>query len=319
VLPEDKDNDEGFADDLSATWDAMEAGEDRSSILEQEPVGESPEATASHLRDALGRFTRKIDEALGPEEQAEPSSSVSAPQHWSQADQEAFNALPAELKPLYLEKAKLLESGWNRKFEEIAGERKAYESLFGPNDVQQLEEAGLTKPQYISRLVSVARQLEADPENTIRFLAEQYGVDLGGDMYADAGMAERQAAERQVAEQRLAREWFAFQQEFRVPDSLRQPMGIYLALNPQKPGETERQALVRAFEQSKWSDPHIRTSILEAEVQSRTAESRRKADLAKAKAVGRTVTSKTMPGMNSHVPGNSWREELERNWDRANT
>jgi hypothetical protein len=64
----------------------------------------------------------------------------------------------------------------------------------------------------------------------------------------------------------------------------------------------------------KWTDPSIR----EADARARDAERQRKADLAKAKSVGRVVKSKTMPGMNSPEPGETWRSELERQWDLVN-
>ena len=73
---------EGFTEDLSSTWDAMEFGEPEA-IEAVEPDGSYETADAD-----------------------ESSSSIAAPEHWSQADREAFDALPDEAKPLYLEKVK---------------------------------------------------------------------------------------------------------------------------------------------------------------------------------------------------------------------
>jgi hypothetical protein len=313
VLPDEDEPEEGFAADLSATWDAMEAGESPPLASETaEPIAEAP------LRDELGRFAKRLREELG-EEEPSPVSVTTAPEHWSQADRESFDALPEEMKPLYLEKAKLLESGWNRKFEEIANERKSYESLkevFGESEMQQLAVANVTLPQYVDRLIRVGRQLETNPQQTLHFLAQQYGVDLGTAPQSDEVAALRQQAAMQMQEN-FDREWFAFASEHNVPDSLKQPMGLHLMLNPQMPHETTRQALERAFEQAKWTDPETRQSILEAEIHARTAEQQRKADLVKARNAGRVVKSKTMPGMNSHEPAATWREELEKQWDRA--
>jgi hypothetical protein len=226
------------------------------------------------------------------------------------------------MKPLYLEKAKLLESGWNRKFEEIAGERKTYESLneiFGPGEMQQLADAGVSLPAYVGRLVSVGRQLEADPEGTIRFIAEQYGVDLGSDPYSQeseqvaALRSQVEGLQNYIAAQRHYG-WQAFASEHGVTEPVMQAMGVYLSAHPQQPGETDAQAFRRAFEAVKWTDPGIR----EADARARDAERQRKADLAKAKSVGRVVKSKTMPGMNSPEPGETWRSELERQWDLVN-
>jgi hypothetical protein len=313
---------DGYSDDLSAVWDEMQGTSGASETAESAPEPVENEAEqAGRLRDSLGRFARKLDEAF-PEESTEESASVTtAPEHWSQADREAFDALPEEMKPLYLEKAKLLESGFNKKFEDIANERKTYESLkevFGPGEMQQLAEANVSLPQYVGRLVSVAKQLQANPHATINWLAQQCGVDLGAPgPQSDEVATLRQQAAMQMQEN-FDREWFAFASEHNVPDSLRQPMGLHLMLNPQMPHETTRQALERAHEHAKWTDPEIRQSILEAEIQARTAEAQRKADLAKARNAGRVVKSKTVPGMNSHEPGETWRSELERQWDLVN-
>jgi hypothetical protein len=170
----------GFADDLAQAWDEVEA------------KGTEPEASDNDIhdkdivdglnrpRDEFGRFAAK-SEQVGDEREGDD-----APYHWSQADKDAFNSLPAELRPLYLEKAKSLESGWNRKFEEIAGIRKLYEEftsslpeeqrspdrlmqVFGDGAAvqqmlapyqPQLAESGLTPIEYIARLVNVARSLQ---------------------------------------------------------------------------------------------------------------------------------------------------------------
>ena len=223
-----------------------------------------------------------------------------------------------------LRRSRLLESGFNRKFEEVAGERKTLEGLreiFGPSETQQIEEAGLTLPAYVGRLVSVGKQLQGDPEGTLRWLAQQYGVDLGSgsDPYADnysdelAELRQRAALEQQS---NLDREWFAFQNEHPDSENLRQAMGTILALNPPLPHETHRMAFQRAYEAARWTDPGIRKSLLEAEAKKTSAEFQRKADISKAKNAGRTVRSRSTSADYTTAPANTWREELEKNWER---
>jgi hypothetical protein len=89
-----------------------------------------------------------------------------------------------------------------------------------------------------------------------------------------------------------------------------------LLTNPQKPGESTNEALKRAYESVRWSDPQIRQSLLDAEHKAKDAERQRKADLQKAKAAGRTVKSKSMPGSGRPIPADSWKEELEKQWDK---
>jgi hypothetical protein len=146
-----------LANDLAEAWDQAEA---------VEPVSED--------LDAADRPDRP--------------DAILAPQHWSEADQDAFNSLPDQAKPLYMEKVRSLESGFNRKFEELAGARKQLESVqdnietlqsvwqvLAPHQ-EQLAAANLTPGEYVGRLVSVAQHLQANPEATIRWLAETHGA-----------------------------------------------------------------------------------------------------------------------------------------------
>jgi hypothetical protein len=106
--------DDTLAADLSAAWDQAESGD----------IAEAPEPERElPLRDAAGRFSSRTKPADDfPEDGevdgdiAEPSA-ITAPEHWSQANQDAFNALPDEIKPAYMEKVRSLEGGYQQKFE----------------------------------------------------------------------------------------------------------------------------------------------------------------------------------------------------------
>ena len=308
-----------IANELEKAWDEIEAGP-------VENVSEEPDA-AQH--------------------DDQPGETL-APVHWSQSDKDAFNALPEELRPLYLKRVKLLESGYNRKFEEVAGARKQIEEFSAmleghdPQTIQQtfdtgatvhqllspyqqqLAESGLTPVAYVQRLVDVAAHLQADPAGTLNFLAQQYGVNLGAagpDLSAEhqATLSQYQDAVQRLYAERNdghAREWAAFTQANPQAAPLQQRIGIELLTNPQKPGESTNEALKRAYESVRWSDPQIRQSLLDAEHKAKDAERQRKADLQKAKAAGRTVKSKSMPGSGRPIPADSWKEELEKQWDK---
>jgi hypothetical protein len=344
----DEQGQAGLADDIEKAWDEIET------TTEQEPI----EDDSGRLRDPVTkRFVAKTKsdeegEDGGEEEPTEQIPAVAPPEHWSQADKDAFNALPEELKPLYLEKVKSLESGWNKKFEEVANERKSFEGykafkeIFDPYQ-QQLAMAGLTPEAYVRKLLAIGQALEANPEQVIRQLAAQYRVDLGKpadgaemDENADPEIAALKSAileqqqmlqalvqqQHQSVARTFEQEWAGFQNAkdasgnpmFPEAEKLRIRMGQELQVNPQAPGETMRQALERAYEAVKWTDPDIRKSLLEAEARKAEAERQRKADLEKAKKAGdRPVKAKTAPGTDSRSPRGSWREELEQLWDQA--
>jgi hypothetical protein len=99
---------------------------------------------------------------------------------------------------------------------------------------------------------------------------------------------------------------------------LQQRIGIELLASPQQPGESTNDALKRAYESVRWADKGIRQQLLDAEHRAKDAERQRKADLAKAKTAGRVVKSKSMPGSGRPIPADSWKDELEKQWDQVN-
>ena len=102
---------------------------------------------------------------------------LAAPDHWSDEDKDSFSELPDEAKPLYLEKVKSIEAGYNRKFEDLASERKEVESYKGFKDMfapyeQKLAMAGTNPELYTRQLLATAAQLEANPLGTLEILAK---------------------------------------------------------------------------------------------------------------------------------------------------
>lgn len=263
------------------------------------------------------------DESVQPNEVEAPA--VKAPQHWSQQDRDAFAALPDQLKPLYLEKVKSLESGWNRKFEEIAGERKVYEEIrqvLAPYE-ERIAAAGGTIAGYIGKLLAIGEQLETNPAAMIHKLADWCGVKIGNDEALNAQVQQLQAQLRREAGTRTVMEsWHAFSTArdragnllYPGAAQLRGPMGLVLQSDPPRLGETPYQALERAYKAA-FADAY---AAIKPKLDAEAAERQRKADLEKARRAGnRQVRAKTAPSVNSRVPAASWREELERQWDRA--
>lgn len=354
MIDEQGGSEEGQADfksDLEKAWDEVTAPE--------EQVEEPEEKTSEEReRDEKGRFKAKeaseeeepeVEEPEEEETEEEKPEPVSAPEHWSQADKDTFNSLPEEARPFFLEKVKSLESGYNKKFEEVANERKTleqfkpYAELFNDAERQQLQMAGMTPVAYIGRLKAIGQQLQANPAETIRWLAQQHNVDLGNPEgaegeYADpeivklrAMIAEQnqqlqsfmQSQQASVA-QSYDIEWQGFQNakdangspQFPGAESLKVRMGQELQVNPQASGESIRDALQRAYEAVKWTDPEIRKSIIEAEAKAKEAEQRRKADLDKArKAKGPDVKAKSSPSTDQRIQPKSNKEALEQAWN----
>jgi hypothetical protein len=275
----------------------------------QETENASPEQTGR------GDDAGDVDQV----EQVEPSP-ISAPEHWSAQDRAQFDALPDELKPLWLEKTKLIERGYTAKFEELANDRRSYaelRDLFGQDQMQQIQAAGLTPAAYMKRLVSTFAALQANPQATLAHLAQQYGVQQGGDP--------RVASLEQAVQNIHASEWQSF---IRATDQsgaplypgaayLQRRVGAELQMNPERPGESTRDALVRAYEAAKWSHPELRENLLAQREKAAVAEMRRKDDLAKARRASPAPRAKTFPGADMRAPKASLRDELSEVWDQV--
>ena len=197
----------GFADDLAKAFDELEAVEpetgdgqpqeetdaiaaDEAATPESDGENTGDEPNSDTLEGASdGEQPEEGEEGEGTDDKADDDGegeavpAPEAPEHWSEADKSSFSELPDEAKPLYLDKVKSLESGFNRKFEELAQERKELEPYKGFHDLfkpfeQDLATAGITAEQYTRQLVATALQMRQSPEATLTALAQSHGVDL---------------------------------------------------------------------------------------------------------------------------------------------
>lgn len=173
------------------------------------------EETAPTVRESIDE-ARGIEPEQGPiGEQVTTEEEVvtcDAPDHWSQLDKDRFNDLPDDIKPLWLEKSKSLETGYNEKFEQIAEwtkERDRLEQIFQPL-ASELSLYGTSRADAIERLVGAHQLLSRDPEAGMRWLAEQYGAqhllagqesqdDFGLGDFQDPAIAEINTLKQQLA------------------------------------------------------------------------------------------------------------------------
>ena len=103
-----------------------------------------------------------------------------APAHWSKEHKEAFAKIPPEHKQFVIQRYKDMEGDYTRKTQEIASERKSVEAIknaFEPIR-GELQGSGISEANAIQRLVNAHVSLQRDPLNTLKLLAEQYGVNL---------------------------------------------------------------------------------------------------------------------------------------------
>jgi len=115
----EEEDDEQEADDK----DAEEASdEDDSSTDEDEDVDNTEEQTADEDTSEDSE-----DDAEGDEE--EEVDNLEAPEHWSSDDRETFNAQPQDAKAFMMKPHNEMESGFTKKSQELAAQRKGVEGL----------------------------------------------------------------------------------------------------------------------------------------------------------------------------------------------
>ncbi|MGI9383867.1 MAG: hypothetical protein ACR2PO_12000 [Methyloligellaceae bacterium] len=140
-------------------------------------------------------------------DEATDTDTVEPPEHWSEADRNAFAELPDEAKPLYLDKAKSLERGYQAKFETLSEDACAGNELrdvFQPFQ-PQLDREGIDRVGALRRLVAahdlltrdadqglpwLAGQTQYRPKDaraTVKAIAAAWGVEVGA---SDEGQAE---------------------------------------------------------------------------------------------------------------------------------
>jgi hypothetical protein len=159
-------------DEIEARDDAVEAAKEEIEAVEEAPADDEIEQGASPDEE---------DHADGEAEQPDGADAVEPPDHWSAEERERFNAISdPEARRMVLDVRQSIERGYNRKFEDLAEERRQlseWDKVFEPVD-SDLKLAGVSRSQAVQRLLTAQQVLEKTPEQGIRWLAQQYGVDL---------------------------------------------------------------------------------------------------------------------------------------------
>lgn len=373
-----------WAEDIAAAIDELESTDSEEETVEAKPEDdESEEAVKAEESDSeeedieeevqLEAQSDEPDEQQeeGAEAEEEPAAIPDAPEHWSQADKDEYGALPDDVKPLWLEKSKSLEAGYQQKFEDVATQRKEldpyrnFHEVFKPME-REMAAAGVTPEQYTRQLVATALRIQQDPVSELRALAQNYNVSLDelagrqeapatdeNDDYLDPDIKalkdalgqqatqiselstkidQSHTATRQASETQVLNEWAGFAQaigEDGQPlhphaDDLRQLVGYELSKNPPQMGESNRDAFKRAYDAVKWTVPEIRETLMQTqqkEVEVEVTEQERAAqhqkDVEKAKKVKKPPRTKSEPVNEAPVVGETWGEELGRQWDAA--
>ena len=172
---------------------AINAGESRDSGARSTPKQTPPvganeaEEVEVHADPSDDTAEGDVTEAeLGHEGEPEAGDAsepkhISAPKTWPTEHREAFDELPEQLQIHTLKREKEREAAFTRKTTELAEQRKEAKGVLDvvkPYEAQ-MRANGIQPAEYLARLMTYDNALRQNPKQTLEYLAQHYGVNLG--------------------------------------------------------------------------------------------------------------------------------------------
>lgn len=287
-------------------------------------------------RDEHGRFKAKEGEKDGGEakEGSEQPAEIKAPAQWTKEEKEWFYQQPIEAQRTIARRAADMEKHFHQRNQEFSTKEQEYGAIneaLAPLE-QGLQSAGISKPDYVKRLVEADRRLSQDPVGAIKWLMQGYGVTpqhLSGQ--GNGGQRqpnpEYQALVQEI--QRLKGTLGNFQQQQAAAEQQSAMSAIEAFQNATDPSGNPKHPhfeqvrefmgqlieagrasdLETAYDMAVHADPNIRQSIHEDTAAREAARRAQEAEQRKAKAAT-SVTGAPSTGVPDAAPAGSIREQL---------
>lgn len=263
---------------------------------------------------------------------------LEAPSNWPAEQREKFTVLPRETQEWLLSRDKEMVESYTRKTTELAEQRKAAEEVTSVLEPyrQQMELAGVSPSQAIQRLLAAQKFLESNPSEGIKWLAQQYQVDLSGftpkeETYTDPDVKALRdelnqfKAERQREQQRTQTESIsAIQRQINEFKDSRNEDGTLKYPHFEKvkavmaPLVNEGKSLAEAYETAQYILPETRERIAAEAAKAaqaeaiRKAEEQRKAKAKEVKTAAQVIRSRGTGTSESTAKSGTVRQDLER-------
>jgi len=315
---------ESRADDVEAVEAPTDEVEDApAEDIEQEDVSPDSDDEPEHVEESA--------------EQPDGADTVAAPDHWSAEERERFESIAdPEARRMVLDKATSLERGFERKFQDLAEERRQlseWDKVFAPVE-ENLRLAGVNRVQAVERLLAAQQMLERNPQQGLAYLAQQYGVDLQQPVHGEpvdpqiAGLqSEVMGLKTTIQQQREAEHNARLStvqkqiEDFRSAvgedgkplrpyfDRVQDTMAALANANPESD-------LATLYDRAVYADPTIRAEIVAAEQRERQRQQEQAAKEKAAKAKKATLP-KGGPSGKAALKGATMRETMEMAYDKA--
>lgn len=319
-------------DEIEARDDAVEAAKEEIDAVEETPADEEIEQGVSPAEE---------DHAEGKAEQSDGTDAVEPPDHWSAEERERFNAISdPEARRMVLDVRQSIERGYNRKFEDLAEERRQlsdWDKVFAPVD-NDLKLAGVSRSQAVQRLLTAQQVLQKTPEQGIRWLAQQYGVDLDNMNPASHEEVDPQYAglQQKIGSIESTVNGFLTQQQQAQVQAVQQQIEQFRSAtdangNPLHPHFEKVQAHMAAlaekqpgadldalYDQAVYAHPETRTAMLTEREKAAKAEAE-KAAKEKARKARNASTPKGGSGGKEAPKGRTMRETMELAYEASQT
>lgn len=107
-------------------------------------------------------------------------TTLEPPTNFSAEQRETFGKLPREAQEIILARHKDMQEDYTRKTTELANARKPVDEINAILEPykQEMELAGVKPHDVLQRLLAAQRYLQSDPVNGVKWLAQQFNVDL---------------------------------------------------------------------------------------------------------------------------------------------
>ena len=313
--------------------------ESERTALAQE-IESKPEAEEQEVPEAKGgaQETASADTEQKAKQDEHQKGAIEPPSHWSEEHKELFRRQSPEAQQFVLERHKAMEGDYTRKSQEIAEQRKRFETIQAALEPYRpmLQQRGINEQDAIRALFEAQRMLDTDPKAGIARLAQSYGVSLDKpegafvdpdlqsvrseveNLRRELALRDQQA--RQAQQQSLQQTIQQFQD---AKDAKGEPAhphfdkvkGVIGALLTSGAASD----LEDAYQQAVFANPELRKQILEAErsaaAEKAKAEAAKHAEEARKKAI---PTGKGATASAAKEP-QTLREQLQAEWRARQT
>jgi hypothetical protein len=344
----DTDNE---ADDLRSALSSAFDSSVESSEAEALPAPEvetEPEATQStRARDEFGRFVKtdaeKAAEAQNkpleakpavegikpaPEAQNAPTDALkptAPPPGWSVPAKAEFDKLPQAVKEAIAKREGEVSQGFAK--------YAAYKGL--EPYAEMASRAGTSLPQAVQKWIAAEQQLATDFVSGIHSLCQHFNINpaaLGQVLSGQGNGHQRPQVQDPVLSEvaalrnRLAQ--FEQQQQEQANSGINAEIAAFQAKPENKYFENVKQTMIRllnaeeasslqdAYDKACWANPEIRALLISEQVQTKQAETQRKASEAR-RASGSLSPGAPIPGSGHVSPAKTLRAEIEQSWNSA--